>query len=162
MHCLEATEIPIMNDTPVSAVTDNSTQALDSLVGEALEAWNQARDAQGSAEVKVKAAGVKFKAIRDHLKATKGGSFKSWLEGQQQKFGRGFSRAAVYDYINLAEGKLTLEVLRKQKQERARTSRSLASVFSKKNLKLIPDEAKRQEIAAKISALQKEIEGLVR
>jgi hypothetical protein len=68
----------------------------------------------------------------------------------------------VYDYINLAEGKLTLEVLRKQKQERARTSRSLASVFSKKNLKLIPDEAKRLEIAAKISALQKEIEGLVR
>ena len=52
--------------------------------------------------------------------------------------------------------------MRKQKQERARTSRSLASVFSKKNLKLIPDEAKRLEIAAKISALQKEIEGLVR
>ena len=151
-----------MNDTPVSAVTDNSTQALDSLVTEALDAWNQARDAQGSAEDKVRAAGGKFKAIREHLKATKGGSFKSWLEGQQQKFGRGFSRAAVYDYINLAEGKLTLEVLRKQKQERARASRSLASVFSKKNLKLIPDEAKRLEIAAKISALQKEIEGLVR
>jgi hypothetical protein len=151
-----------MNDTPVSAATDNSAQALDSLVSEAFEAWNQARHAQGTAEDKVKAAGHKFKTIREHLKATKGGSFKSWLEDQQEKLGRGFSRAAVYDYINLAEGKLTLEVLRKQKQERARTSRSLASVFSKKNLKPIPDDTKRQEIEAKIKALQQEIEGLVR
>jgi hypothetical protein len=87
--------MPIMNDTPVSAVTDNSAHALDSLVAEALEAWNQARDAQGSAEDKVKAAGGKFKAIREHLKETKGGSFKSWLEGQQAKFGRGFSRRCV-------------------------------------------------------------------
>jgi hypothetical protein len=68
-HCPEATEIPTMNDTPASAVTDNSAQALNSLVGEAFDAWNQARDAQGSAEDKVRAAGGKFKAIREHLKA---------------------------------------------------------------------------------------------